>query len=48
MRKEVESYFEEKEKGKEKKQKFGFEDVLDDLISGDLLTFTHSDYIPEY
>lgn len=48
LRKDVEEYFSEKEKGKDQKLKFGFEDVLEDLISGDLLTFTHSDFIPEY
>lgn len=48
MRKEVDHYFREKEQGKEQKQEFGFDDVLEDLISGDLLTFTHSDLIPEY
>lgn len=48
LKKEVVNYFKEKEKGKDQKQKFDFNDVLEDLISGDLLTFTHSELIPEY
>lgn len=48
FKKDVNDYFSEKEKGGEKKQKFGFSDVLEDLISGNLLTFTHSHLIPEY